>query len=190
MIRIVLFLSLFLIMSPLQAQDYQAGSVNKAYRLLGTDTIYPAKTLYENIKSSQQFTVMSKIFELTNAQDEIDKLGMVTVFLPSDDAFSSYDEKALDKLLSAANAEALKKALMSHIIMGRVDQNSLQRNLQQNSGSAFFRSPAVADPEFLQQGTALLITVPGAPKAQITQTNYYHKNGYLHIVNQFLLPND
>lgn len=188
--RILLLLTLLLLIGPMQAQDYQAGSVSKAYRVFGTDTIYPGKTLYENIKNTQQFTVVAKIFELTSIQDEIDKLGMVTVFLPTDEAFSQYDEKALEDLLSASNAAKLKEALMNHIIMGRVDQNSLQRNLKQNAGSAFFRSPSEMDPEFQQQGSNLMIAIPNAPKAKITEVNYFHKNGYLHMVNAFLMPNE
>lgn len=183
-------LVLLLILSPLHAQDYSAGSPSKAYRIIGNDTIYASKTIYENIKNAEQFTVLKRIFEITDAQTAIDKLGMCTVFLPTDQAFASYEEKTLDRMLSAANSASLKAALMSHIITGRVDEHSLKRNLQQNSGTAFFRSPGELDPEIKKDGAKIYLSVPNAPRAQIVEVNFFHKNGYLHFVDAFLFPNE
>ena len=185
--NLITVLLLVLTVSPLLGQDYQAGVASKSYQLIGNDTIFPTKSIYENIKNTSQFTVLTKINELTNAQEEIDKLGMVTVFLPTDTAFSAYDEKALKKMMTASNADALKEALMRHVIIGRVDQNSLQRNLQQNGGSAYFRSPADIDPEFKSGGSQIQLRIPHAAAATITATNYYHKLGFIHVVDAFLI---
>ncbi len=48
----------------------------------------------------------------------------------------------------------------------------------------------ISDAEFQQQGSNLMIAIPNAPKAKITEVNYFHKNGYLHMVNAFLMPNE
>lgn len=183
-------LCFLLILSPLQAQDYQAGVASKSYQLIGNDTIFPTKSIYENIKGTKQFKILTTIFELTNAQETIDKLGMCTVFLPTDAAFAQYDEKALEALLKPANSEQLKKALLRHIIIGRVDQNSLQCNLEQNAGAAYFRSPADVDPEFKSQGGNIRLQIPNAPAATVTATNYYHKQGFIHLVDAFLIADE
>ena len=190
MIRIVLLLAFFTFAVPVNAQDYQAGSARGTYQVIGNDSIFPSKSLYENIKGSERFSIAAKIFELTDAQTEIDKLGMCTVFVPSNDAFSAYDEKALEELLSAANVDRLRSALMSHVIVGRVDSHSLLRNIAQNDGSAFFRSPADLGPEFVTDRLSTYLQVPNAPRAKLTKMNYFHKNGYMHIVDAFLLPDE
>lgn len=190
MTRIVFLLAFCSLLIPVNAQDYQAGSAREAFQIIGNDSIFPSKTIYENIKGSERFSIAAQIFELTDAQSEIDKLGMCTVFIPSNDAFSAYDEKGLEELLSSANAERLKSALMSHVIIGRVDSHSLLRNIAQNDGSAFFRSPADLGPEFVTERLSTFLQVPNAPRAKLTKMNFFHKSGYMHVVDAFLLPNE
>lgn len=169
-------------------QKYKTGGSSQAYKLVGADTIFANKSLYENIKNIPQFSSAAKIMELTNMQAELDKLGMCTVFLPTNAAFNSYDPDALKALLSSANADQLKAAFMSHVITGRVDANSLFKMIEQNSGSAVYRSPGDMDPEITLKGTIATLNVPDAPKASVTDTNFFHANGYLHFVDGFLLP--
>lgn len=180
----------FLFVNLANAQEYQAGTKAEGYKVFANDTIFASKTIFQSIENSQQFSVMAKIFTLTGVQADIDKLGMCTVFLPTDQAFATYDEEGLKKLLSSSNKDALKAAVLSHVIQGRVDQNSLARNIKQNSGTAYFRSPADLDPEFQLMGAKVVLSLPGAPKAEVIDVNYYHKSGFLHIVNAFLLPNE
>ena len=169
-------------------QKYKTGGDSQAYRIIETDTVFANKTLYDNIKNMPDFSITAKIMELTGAQEELNTLGMCTVFLPSNQAFSALDEDALKALLSPANAQRLKDAFMSHVVTGRVDANSYARMAAANQGSAIFRSPGAIDPELTVAGTTAYLSVPNAPKATITATNYFHAQGYLHIVDGFLLP--
>ncbi len=167
-------------------QKYKTGGSNQAYRIIDSDTIFANKTLYENIKAIPKFSYAAKIMELTGAQATLDKQGMCTVFLPTNAAFSNYNEDELKVLISPANATQLKQAFMSHIISGRVDANSIVRMTTANKGSAIFRSPGEVDPEATVKGNVVTLSVPSGATAKITDTNYFHAQGYLHIVDGFL----
>ena len=169
------------------AQKYSAGVRDHIKTYIDTDTIYASKTLYDNIKGLEQFSITAKIMELTQVQEDINALEMTTIFVPNNAAFSSYTEEALEDLLSAKNANVLKEAFLSHIIAGRMDAHSLRRMVAANQDAAIFRSPGKVDPEAIGKGNDMYITVPQGPKARLEFTNLLHKQGIFHVVDAFFL---
>ncbi len=171
------------------AQKYSAGVRSHVETFIEADTIFAGKTLYDNIKDLERFTVAVKIMELTNVQDDISTMEMTTIFVPSNDAFSDLSEEQLEELLSAKNAKILKEAFLSHIIAGRMDAHSLRRMVTANGNSAIFRSPGKVDPEAVGNGNDLYITIPDGPKARLQFTNLLHLQGIFHVVDAFLFIN-
>ncbi|MEP2935120.1 MAG: fasciclin domain-containing protein [Gilvibacter sp.] len=169
------------------AQKYSAGVRDHIKTYIEADTIHASKTLYDNIKDLERFSIATKIMELTQVQNDINALEMATVFVPSDEAFSGLSEKELTALLTVKNSTMLKDAFLSHIIAGRMDAHSLRRMVTANGNSAIFRSPGKVDPEAVGQGNDLYITVPGGPKARFQFTNLLHKQGIFHVVDSFLM---
>jgi uncharacterized surface protein with fasciclin (FAS1) repeats len=169
------------------AQKYSAGVRDHIKTYIESDTIYASKTLYDNIKDLEQFSITAKIMELTQVQEDINALEMTTIFVPTNAAFSSYSEEALKELLVVKNATVLKEAFLSHIIAGRMDAHSLRRMVAANQNSAIFRSPGKVDPEAVGNGNDMYITVPQGPKARLLFTNLLHKQGIFHVVDAFFL---
>lgn len=168
------------------AQKYSAGVRDHIKTYIDTDTIYANKTLYDNIKDLEQFSIATKIMELTQVQGDILALDMCTVFVPSNAAFSDWSEKDLETYLTLAYKDALKDAFLSHVIAGRMDAHSLRRMVAVNNNSAIFRSPSSVDPEVVAQGNDMYVTIPEGPKARFEHTNLLHKQGIFHVVDGFL----
>ena len=108
--------------------------------------------------------------------------GPLTVFAPTDDAFSALPEGTLDSLLQPENKEQLKAILLYHVVSGKVMSADLKGtvNAETLEGS---KVEIVVNGAWRQAERR--ITVNGA---NVVTADVAASNGVIHIIDAVLLP--
>ncbi len=104
--------------------------------------------------------------------------GPLTVFAPTEEAFSALPKGTLASLLKPGNKSKLAEILKYHVVSGRV---------YSNDALAMPSAPTVAGPSI-----AITATDGGANinNARLLQTDIDASNGVIHVIDRVLLPAD
>lgn len=144
------------------------------------------KTILENIEQAPQFTILTSILKGDVLREALAKEEMVTIFAMTDVAFLELPKKSRDSILGNTN---LTKSMVKYLsVPGRVDSYSLKTALKKNNGTVFL---ATLEGEKLQvkeiEGQLQLIDSEKR-NAKIIASDFYHKNGFFHIVEGLVFP--
>ena len=183
----IFVIAFFLTALNVSAQKYanaEEVDITKDYK---TDSFLSTRTFAENITNGTSFTVLAEILKSENLSNFIDRQEMVTIFTPLDPIFLNLSEEHLEafKLDADLQLQLLKK----HMIPGRLDFKSIKKALEKNGGKA----------ELLTlSGDKLIVTSSkkgifyisdnSGNKAEIVATDFYHKNGFFHIIEGVAAP--
>lgn len=144
------------------------------------------KSFAENISEANEFTIFSKMVLEAPLEDAIKKHEMVTIFAVSDVAFSKFKKKQKDSILG--NKALVTSLVQYYTVPGRIDKHGLETEAKKHNGKFFL---ATLNGEKLQimekEGKLYLIDSQGG-RSQIIETDFYHKNGFFHIVDGLVFP--
>lgn len=150
------------------------------------NTFTSDKTFSENMQSAPQFSILASLLEDEYLSNEMKSNGMVTVFAMTDSSFGAWDKSKRDSVMSNA---PLKRAMVKyHTIQGRIDKSVLKATVAKNGGVVQMTTLQKEKITVEDQNGTLVLTDSQGNKATITATNFYHKNGFFHIVEGVLLP--
>ena len=113
------------------------------------------------------------------AADLVDALkgdGPLTVFAPTDEAFSALPEGTLDSLLKPENKEQLKAILLYHVVPGKVMSSDLKGTINADT--------LEGSPVTIVAG-ASGVTVNGANGVS---ADVAASNGVIHVIDAVILP--
>ena len=108
--------------------------------------------------------------------DALKSDGPLTVFAPTDDAFSALPAGTIDGLLKPENKEQLATILKYHVIAGNVRSGALADGVQLDTLAGI--------------GAAISQTEGGfnIENARIVQTDIDTSNGVIHVIDRVILP--
>lgn len=143
-------------------------------------TFSSEKSLFQNIENTDAFSKAAPLFKTGVIADD----AMLTVFVMVNSSFSKLDEKEEKSLF----ADSWKPFITYHLIPGRVDSNALVKAVANGNGTAYFDT-VLGERLGVKEvkGNLVLFDTQGNT-ANIIGQDYYHKNGFFHIVDGLLLP--
>ena len=135
-----------------------------------------AKDLIETAQDAGTFTVLLAAVKATGLTPLLTGKGPITLFAPTDDAFSKLPKATLQGLFSPENKEKLKDILAYHIVMGKVTSRDVLGK----------RLEAVT----AEGGTLLIdgnrgITVDDA---RVIKADIVADNGFIHVIETVVIP--
>lgn len=136
----------------------------------------PSETIAQTASAAEDFEVLVAAAKTAGLWDEIAGHGPVTVFAPTDDAFSKLPRASLQALLRPDRRSDLLRLLENHVVSGRVYAD-------QAVGAGSLTS--IAHDELLigvRDGRA---TVNGA---RLINTDIQAVDGVVHVIDRVLLP--
>jgi uncharacterized surface protein with fasciclin (FAS1) repeats len=118
----------------------------------------------------------------------IGALDPLTVFAPTDSAFSSSTYMSFSDLLREENRGKLAELLRYHIVAGTYDTATLDARIEAGGGRAVLTT--VQGGSLVVQRSAGEYTVTDATNrtARITVADVYQRNGVMQVVDQVLMP--
>lgn len=108
--------------------------------------------------------------------------GPLTVFAPTNDAFSALPAGTLDSLLKPENVEQLKSILTYHVVSGKVMSSDL------TDGQVVTTVQGATLKVKISGGKATLTDAKGN-EVSISQADIDAENGVVHVISGVLLPN-
>ena len=135
-----------------------------------------AKDLIETAQDAGTFTILLAAVKATGLTPILTGKGPITIFAPTDDAFSKLPRATLEGLFKPENKEKLKDILTYHVVMGKVtSRDVLGKRLEAATA----------------EGGSLLIdgnhgiTVDDA---KVIKADIVADNGFIHVIDAVVIP--
>lgn len=182
------FLLLFIICfgGSVFAQKYISKSNTEVSKVLGHSNFTSRKTFFENIEEAPDFTILAKILKTDPARGTLEKQEMVTIFAIADESFLNLPKKTRDSILG--NRRLLTSMLEYLAVPGRLDSNSLKTAVQKNSGKAYLTTVQGQLLEIKEEAGQLVLVDGHGNSATIIAPDFYHKNGFFHVIDGLIFP--
>jgi uncharacterized surface protein with fasciclin (FAS1) repeats len=136
-----------------------------------------AKGILETVQDAGTFTILLAAVKTTGLTDILSAPGPITIFAPTDDAFSKLPREQLQALLKPEGKAKLREILTLHIVDGRAtSRDFLGKRLE-----------AVTI-----QGHSLLIDATKGvtiDNAKLIKADIAADNGFIHVIDTVLMPN-
>tara|TARA_R110000787_G_scaffold17180_1_gene54206 strand:- start:45121 stop:45699 length:579 start_codon:yes stop_codon:yes gene_type:complete len=169
------------------AQKYTKTDNSEVTKIWNETTFYSSKSFAENIAEVPNFSMLKKSLELGSIAKEIEGEEMVTIFAMTNNGYEKLQgvKDSIFDITVAANRVAIIKY---HVIPGRVDSHSIKKAVQRKGGVAYF-STLQGDTLGVKEENGQLYLVDSLGNtSMISATDFYHKNGFFHIVEGYVLP--
>ncbi len=146
-----------------------------------------SKTFSENIAESSDFTSLKKALNNKELLNTLEKEEMITVFAITNNGFATYQQKQ-DSIFDVVNANKLTAIIKYHVIPGRVDSHSIKKAIQRKNGIVYFATLQGDKLGFKEENGQLYLIDNQGNTSLITATDFFHKNGFFHIVDGIVFP--
>lgn len=170
--------------------------------IIGEQYLSADDTIAETAMKIDNLSTLVTAVQATGYADELNSDDMFTVFAPIDAAFAALPSDELDSLMLDANREALAKIVQTHVVPGAWDYEKVASAL---NGTVPFdaeesaRISANGDEVVLTalsgellnvgiSGDTLYVRDPNSTIINVIEDNIAQSNGYIHVVDQVLMP--
>ncbi len=162
-----------------QTMDATPPAATAPAALPASPNLAPAGDIVATLKANPHFTVLVKALGAANLEGVLSATPDLTLFAPTDDAFSAVPPATLDALLKIDNAPILQKLLAYHLIHLNLDSSKIK---------------GAKGPVTTVEGQAVQIDgsgpTPLVNNADVIQLDVKATNGYIHVIDKVLLPPD
>lgn len=182
------FLILFMVCfgANVSAQKYISTKNAEVSKVLGESSFTSSKTFYENIEEAPDFTILAKVLKSDPLRKKLEGQEMVTIFALADEAFLNLSKKTRDSILG--NTKLVGSIIKYLAVPGRLDSNSLKNAVEKNGGAAYLTTVEGQRLTIKQEAGQLVLVDTHNNTARIIAPDFYHKNGFFHIVNGMIYP--
>lgn len=141
------------------------------------------QNIVDVVIENDNFSTLVAAVKAADLVDKIKDAESITLFAPSNAAFSKIDSKTLNTLLEPKNKAVLQSLLAYHIVQGKFDATSLINAINLNGGETEIRTLSgetlVA---YINDGNVLLKDKKGNVSL-VTQTDIDATNGVVHVID-------
>lgn len=143
-------------------------------------TFSSEKSIFRNIENTDEFSKAAPLFK----DGIIAEDAMLTAFVMVNSSFDKLDEEQEESLF----ADTSKSFITYHLVPGRVDSHALVRAVANGNGTAFYDTILGQRLGVREVAGKLVLFDELGNTANVIATDYYHKNGFFHIIDGLLLP--
>lgn len=150
-----------------------------------------AKDFVENLTASKSYTLFVQSLRSASLVGTFKSRGPLTVFVPSDTAFTQKLGKRLDTLMKPAHKYELINLLSYHVVPGQYTAKEINKLIKAGKGEASLQTLS---------GSKLIMKIDGnrnivlydetGGQSIVTQFDIIQSNGIMHLATQVLIPKD
>ncbi|MCB0465155.1 MAG: fasciclin domain-containing protein [Aequorivita sp.] len=168
------------------AQKYLSTDSAEVSKTLGESTFTSSKTFYENIEEAPDFTILAKILKNDPSRQKLESQEMITFFAISDEAFLNLSKKSRDSILG--NSKIINSLVKYLAVPGRIDSNTLKSEIAKKGGTIYLKTLEGKNLGVREINGELQLVDSENRTATIIASDFYHKNGFFHIINALIFP--
>src|SRR4029077_17504689 len=154
--------------------------------MVGGAPMYSNKNIIQNAVNSKDHTTLVAAVKAGGLVDTLEGPGPFTVFAPTNEAFAALPAGTVDTLLKPENKATLDKILTYHVVPGRLDSKTLDRQIASGGGKATLKTVEGDMLTVKGSGKHLSVTDDKGNTAMVTIADLNQSNGVIMVVNNVL----
>ena len=174
------------------AEAPAAPEVAPAEATAETDTRMSASSDQASIaataKAAGEFSTLLTAVEAAGMSEALATQGPMTVFAPTDTAFSALPEGSVDTLIAIENRDKLAAVLTTHIVQGKVTSADLAALIEEGNGEASIKTVAGSTLKARMNGDAIELTDEKGSVVTVASADIDASNGIIHAIDGVLMP--
>ena len=156
--------------------------------MVGGGPMYASKNIVQNAVNSQDHTTLAATVKAAGLLPTLESAGPFTVFAPTNEAFAALPPGTVQTLLKPESKGELTKILTYHVVPGRHDAATLERDLQPTPGGRILKT-AEGEPLIVSWAdNSLWVADQTGDTARVAIPDVYQSNGIIMIVDKVLMP--
>ncbi len=156
--------------------------------MVGGAPMYATKNIIQNAVNSKDHTTLVAAVKAGGLVDTLEGPGPFTVFAPTNEAFAALPAGTVATLLKPENKATLDKILTYHVVPGRFDSMTLDREIAAGGGKAMLKTVQGDMLTVKGSGKNLSVTDDKGNTAMVTIADVEQSNGVIMVVNKVLMP--
>ncbi len=181
----IIFILALIISGVATAQKYGAATQGEITKEWNGTVFSSEKSFLDNLKLTPSFSILSKALENEALLKALENEEMVTIFAITDSGFSNLPKTTRDSIMG--NPKIISSIVKLYAIPGRVDNHSLKKSLLTN-GAAYFATLNGEKLGIKEVNGNIVLFDSKNNTATIIASDFYHKNGFFHIVDGIIFP--
>lgn len=166
-----------------------AASAQMGMVMVGTQAMYPTKTIVDNAVNSADHTTLVAAVKAAGLVEALKSKGPFTVFAPTNNAFNALPEGTVANLLKPENKAALTKVLTYHVVAGKLDAEDLMELIKKGHGTARLQTVSGGYLWAMMNGKRnIVIKDELGGVASISTYDVTQSNGVIHVIDRVLMP--
>jgi uncharacterized surface protein with fasciclin (FAS1) repeats len=166
-----------------------AATAQMSMIMVGTQAMYPTKTIVDNAVNSADHTTLVAAVKAAGLVETLRSKGPFTVFAPTNNAFSALPEGTVANLLKPENKSALTKVLTYHVVAGNLDADDLMKLIRRGHGTARLQTVSGGYLWAMMNGKRnIVIKDESGGVASISTYDVTQSNGVIHVIDRVLMP--
>lgn len=147
--------------------------------------------IIENISRSKDYSILLNAIKAAGLIQTFESKGPITIFAPTNEAFSKLPDGKLDSLFRPAHKYELSNLVTYHAIAGKVSAKDIAKNVKEHKGAATYVTLAGAKiTATIDASRNIILTDENGGKCTVSKFDIAQKNGMLHVVNSLFVPKD
>jgi len=157
--------------------------------MVGGHAMMANKDIVSNAMNSDDNKTLVAAVKAAGLVSALQGPGPLTVFAPTDEAFSALPAGTVDNLVKPENKAMLTKILTYHVVPGRLGFKALSQMIEDGKGKAGLKT---------LQGETLALAMNGPRNITVTDSkgnvahintyDVYQSNGVIQVIDRVLMP--
>lgn len=153
------------------------------------NTMLSSQNIIQNFANAKDYSVLLNAIKAAGLTETFESKGPITIFAPTNSAFSKLPAGKLDSLLLPAHKYALSSLITYHAIAGKVSVKDISRNIREHKGVATYITLAGSKlAATIDTNRNIILTDETGGQCVISQFDVEQSNGMLHVVSSVIVP--
>lgn len=186
-----LILILFIIINGVWASAQKTdSSVSRSVSIKNSAlAMSPSNNMLDNLSASPDFSILVNAIKTADLANTFTGTGPITVFAPTDKAFTKLAYGQLDTLLQPAHKAELANLIMYHAIAGKITSKDIDRQIKAGNGQATLTTLAGGTlTARINENRNIVLTDENGGQSVISRFNIPQSNGIMHMITVVLVP--
>ena len=156
--------------------------------MVGGAAMYPNKDIVDNAVNSKDHTTLVAAVKAAGLVETLKGKGPLTVFAPTNAAFSKLPAGTVDTLLKPENKEKLATILKCHVVAADAMSSAIGKMIKDDKGSHPVKTVGGCMLTAKMNGDKITLTDEKGDVATVTIADVKQSNGVIHVIDHVLLP--
>jgi len=145
--------------------------------------------IIENVSRAGDYSILLTAIKTAGLTETFESKGPITIFAPTNAAFSKLPVGKLDSLLQPGRKLELSSIITYHAIAGKVSVRDIAKNIRDHKGTASYITLAGSKIlATIDVNRNIVLTDENGGQCIISQFDVEQSNGMLHVVNSVFMP--